>query len=436
MKKTLVFGLGLSGRAAIELLKKKGSCYLFCEDNQNSLDDYCSKNSNSLVFDPSKSTLAEARITDIVVSPGITPTHPILREATENGISIKTEFDLALEYHTPKNLILVTGTNGKSSVCDMMGHILKMRGIPYFLGGNIGRPCCEFVQNKAELVILELSSYQLYYAHNIPPAIGIWTNFAFDHQDWHRTMDAYFQAKLKLIEACNFHGKSYFIGNSVLKYFKYSFFSNVLTNEDMHDGIIDSFALDSSTPSSWPAHQRQNAYLCLKALESLHPGSQRDSRLALESYQPLRFRFQEHASVNGHRIINDSKSTNLHSSLAAVASLKENEAFYLLLGGAGKGENFSKIVAANTSLRHVYCYGRDGERIFNQLPTSNKTLSSTLNQAIESVVDAFYKKPATILFSPGCASFDEFANYLERGETFENAARKLSAAIKAKPATI
>lgn len=448
-EKALIIGGGISGRAATRLLLKLGAQVTIADDKALSGAEY-----NDLVQHGVKllsTKEAEALVSSFdrfIVSPGVSTEHPLYQKASARK-QVLSEIDLARPYLSGK-LLAVTGTNGKSTTCAMTAHLLKKLGLHAIAAGNIGEPPCDFLARGEtyEAVVLELSSYQLEQSQSLTPDVAIFNNFSFDHQERHKTMANYFKAKWRLFEKMKRH-QLILVSNDVLalaKTYGCSLPANaqVVVLRTAYDEAppVDSgfltYQLSADSVLTFPNaeqkldlssfnlsfHNVLNGVFASLAAAHLCEGAFAEIFAHLQAYQALPFRFETVAMNNGFVIINDSKATNVDATLAALKCLKKPA--ILLLGGIGKGESFLPLLKFKDRIQNVICFGKSGESIFKELsPHFPCQLKPTLRECMNILSEDIQHKGTDILFSPGCASFDEFKNFEDRGHFFTNAVKHM-----------
>jgi UDP-N-acetylmuramoylalanine--D-glutamate ligase len=360
----------------------------------------------------------------IVVNPAVSPDHPCLKLARQAGASITSETELFLAA-CPARVIGVSGSNGKTTTASMLAAILAAAGRRTWLGGNIGRSLLADVDHMSpeDLVVLELSSFQL--AHLGPqarlPQRAIVTNCTPNHLDWHGTFAAYADAKRRL-----FHAAA----------------SGAFVIANTHDPIVSSWRTAAGPLLSrpWPLgdvpplsvlgdHNRQNAACAAAAAESLGIG--RPTIVgALSDFQGLPHRVQFLGELQGRRFFNDSKSTSPAATVAALDAVPGP--VWLLAGGHAKGADFHDVaekIAARTRGLATFGAARDSLR-----SAILKRDSSFHVHAVERMSDALdwcWQQSSAgdaILLSPAAASYDQFQDYVARGETFAALVGALAAA--------
>ena len=379
----------------------------------------------------------------VALSPGVPKTNILLAEVLKTSLPYATEIDLGLE-HFAGSLISVTGTNGKSTTCALIEHSLRQLGKTAKACGNIGVPptAIDEKENRSDAFwVCELSSYQLERTHRLPTKVAIITSFSFDHLARHGSLQDYF--------ACKWHVTEGLTGDDLL----------ILRAEAYHQALAMAFTFptsqilviyddksdvkDQSTEGivRWwieaghihsrdgmvsnlegfalrGVHNGVNAAFCIGTLSHLLKASTADINRSMQSFQGLPYRCQPvGATKRGHPIINDSKSTNLESTVIALSSV--DKPVVLLMGGAGKGESYQDIKKHRVRLRGIIAFGASRGEITRDCP--QELLLGSYPHMADAVREALAKADELdcgVLFSPGCASFDEFRNYEHRGEEF------------------
>lgn len=357
-----------------------------------------------------------AGVEEIIISPGIAANHPLVVEATTRGIFIRSELDLALDSYIG-TIYAVTGTNGKSTTCKMINHLLQKNGLKSAIAGNYGIPPCEMLADDGELpphLVLELSSYQLEQSFGIRPSVSIFTSFSHDHLARHGSMLGYLRAKWRVFD--NMQDPSLIvIPSDILKIAEESSLSLPTETKRV---ISDRSFLASLAPSSIvEPHNRLNAGFALTAVAHTLKRDVQSIVNGLTDFIGLRHRCELIGTIRGHACINDSKSTNVESTLVALAS--QTRPVLLLMGGQGKGESYVPILGQKEKIAGVITFGASGPEIANVLSAELPVHEfPTLTLALGQIAGIISSMPHPVLFSPGCASFDEFNNYEHRGDVF------------------
>ncbi len=387
-----LFGYGITTRA---IAQKFGNCQIF--DDKFSAVTF-DKNGNeflaSELFNPEKSRLE-------VTSPGIPPSHPLICQA-RNLIS---EYDLFAQ-KMPYS-IWVTGTNGKTTTTDMIGHLLKDRGA--VTGGNIGTPLAK-LDEEAPMWVLETSSFTLHYTTIAAPNIYIILPITPDHISWHGSFEAYEAAKLKPLAMMR-------EGEVVILPAKYA---DVATQAmkityDSAEDLAAYFGIDAGK-LGFKEPFLTDAMLALGVTKILFDEIDYEK---INSYQVGKHRLQEYVDQKGRLWINDSKATNPDATIAALRGRRE-EKIHLILGGDDKGADmealFDYLAALDVCL---YTIGSNMARL-EALASSRGIVSvacETLKRAVQKI-DAGHDQKSVAMLSPAAASLDQFASYAERGEKF------------------
>lgn len=407
----LILGGGISGRGAYRLLtSKKELCLLLDRKHKEISAKYhikCNPDSDL--------SLVSSELKGVIVSPGVKSDHPILLKAKEKKIQILSEIDLALQYFSG-TLICVTGTNGKSTTASMIYHILAQNGIRAQIAGNIGLSLAQLIsENKSpiDVLVLELSSYQIEYSDAIRPAAVVFTSFSQDHLEWHGTIKNYFLAKWKLTKSLANSGLL-ILDESVKPYIN-EYCAKLPECSVEYPG---SETLIKSLSHKLLPHDTRNAIKSSYLVNKLFNLSVSDITKALNSFKFLPHRFEKFMeTTNGFFFINDSKSTNVDSTLCALESLSAPA--ILMLGGRAKKESFSPIARYKSKIKRILCFGESRDFIASHLEDEFFiSKHDNLKEAIESLKETSLTND--ILLSPGCASFDEFNNFEDRGNFFKS----------------
>ena len=402
-QKVAILGRGVSGRAADKLLSAKGvSC-----------DFYDKKNRIFTKVDASSCSL-------VVQSPGFKPDHEWLKIAEDSGLEIVSEVDLGVSYSNHSQIVAITGTNGKTSLTSVLGHVFRKLKTPCFEAGNIGTPLSEAVADdlvEDKIVFHETSSFQAVSSKFFKPDFLLWTNFAPDHLDYHCTEKEYFLAKLRLANNCKTPSQV-FIGTSVIKSaHKYGLDINpefqivVPLSPDALPQDIAFFY------RSQPQLENLAFAICWSQLQGI---SKQQFFDALQGCEPFPHRLQKVNSIKDVCFWNDSKSTNLASTLAACKSFTKKITW--IGGGKSKGQNVMEFASSlSPYLQTAFLIGETAKELSFQLTKFG--IKSEICQNLKTAVQKAYNstnKHGDIVFSPGFASFDMFSNYIDRGNSFES----------------
>ena len=364
--------------------------------------------------------------------------NPFLKRAMEAGTRVCTEIQLLLERIDHSRLIAVTGSAGKSTTCAMIHHLLGQSGRNSLLGGNLGGSllgCDQQRIDEADAVVLEVSSFMLHWIGTtgspFRPGVGVLTTLGINHTDWHGELDHYVSSKSVLCKAT-------LPGNLVLPVAPGAIDSRIPGSQDLiegwsarrevsWDGPGELEELHDSIRLNVPGeHQVHNATTALRAVASLLTECAEERRaiaLALASdlatFTGLPHRLKVLEGFKGIRVVDDSKSTTPEATLMAVAAMDQRSRTHLIAGGFDKGADLSGIDALGDDLGGLYAIGTTAASL---LSGRNAVRCGDVESAVACAAGRM-RNGDILLLSPGCASWDQFANYEERGRIFEAAAR-------------
>ena len=377
----------------------------------------------------------------VVPSPGVPPSNEILQAALKCNIPVISEVELAYRF-LKAPVLAVTGTNGKTTTTTLLGEILSQAGKKIFVGGNIGNPLIEYAggDQGADFIVAEISSFQLQWIEKFHPFIAVLLNITCDHVNYHGSFEEYRRIKARVFE--NQIKSDYAIVNaedaeqkSITNFINAhtaAFSSKKKLSEGIYikdDQII--FRHQVVGEEEYPLgmikipglHNVENVMAAIIAARFC--GCNRESIISTVSgFNGLPHRIEFVAEKKAVRYYDDSKGTNVGSVIRALESFAEP--IILLMGGRDKDgdfENLKPLLASKT--KQIILFGEARDRIDSLIGCSvPKMKEKTLGEAIRSA----YKKAQAgdiVLLSPGCASFDEFANYKERGDFFQGEVKKL-----------
>jgi len=438
----LVVGAARSGLAAARLLARHGLDVRLCDRQSPAGLTRESLSGVDLQLGRDDPSLLEGR--DVVIwSPGIPLTHPIAEGARARGVPVLSELELGfLAARAP--LVCVTGTNGKSTTTDLIGALLAGGGREVAVCGNIGRAICEVAESVSAsgLLVVEVSSFQLESVDRLKPFVAVWLNLTPDHADRHGDFASYGATKQRLF-ARQEEG-DYGVWNSddpeVMRRRTGAgtplFFSRTAPVEQ------GAFAALGEIQLAWrggmeplmPAaelrlpgpHNLSNALAALAATLPLEIAPEA-LRSVLRRYAGLAHRLESVGTIEGVSFVNDSKATNVGSMEVALESFAHP--VVLIAGGRDKGQDFAPARArVGRRTRHVVLIGEGAARIagaWNGLPMSR---AASLEEAVDQAFAAARRAPegeGVVLLSPGCASFDMFKDYEDRGQRFRDEVARL-----------
>ncbi len=446
MSKILVVGAGRSSLGAAKLLRKLGKDFLISDVSEKYPEQLqaIKREGFPLTIGPQDESLLEDT-SELIVSPGLPSDIPLLQAARQRQIPINSEIDLALGiFNGP--LIGVTGTNGKSTTTTLIAHILEKLGISAVASGNIGVPPSFLLADdvRVEVFVMELSSYQLDFSNAIRNRCSIFTSFSQDHMERHKDMKSYFQAKWRLILATESSGLCIMprVVVEAAKTFKSPVpnapIVQVLIDREKpvrygKDTLVVHFDTKKSSlsgdgirgvrylPEDFSFHNKLNLIYSILSVQTLQKTHWDRCLETVSTYSWLPFRFQKIGTWMGYPVFNDSKSTNVESTVVALESVQKP--CILLLGGLPKGESYKEIGRFKSKIATLITFGAASARIADDLEHLNPHQFSTLKDALQSLPRFFDRSPGPVVFSPACSSFDEFQNFEDRGDFFNQQIR-------------
>lgn len=409
-----VLGASRSGLAAVRLLKERGAEVFLSDHREISSRAKEELEALSVAYEEGGHTEQILANDLIVLSPGVPINIPILNEARRQGIPLLGELELAYRLCESKRIIAVTGTNGKSTTTHLIGELLRAAGHKAIVAGNIGNPLSGELEriDEGTIVVLEVSSFQLETIENFHPWISLFLNFAPDHLERHGSLECYFKTKCRIFK--NQTENDFAIINPSLSPLLLPLKPQVLE--------IDASAVSQDLLP----HQREDLAAALLAARLVD--SKIDPALIdLEEALALPHRLQFVAEIDGVRFYDDSKATNVAATLAALASFSDSR-ITLILGGRAKGESFlplAKVVKERGIA--ALLIGEAAREIAQELERADHREFRFINDLQEGIRLAVHLGREVCLLSPACASFDSFANYIERGLAFQRAVLALAA---------
>tara|TARA_B100001564_G_scaffold329213_1_gene313514 strand:- start:73 stop:1353 length:1281 start_codon:yes stop_codon:yes gene_type:complete len=408
----LVYGLGLSGRSTVNFFKKKNiKNFSVWDDNRKHLF-------KSLRAKDLRQTLDNVDF--IVLAPGIS----LNKNKILNKFKDKIITDIDLFFLINKNCksIVVTGTNGKSTTCKLIEHLLKKNKYKCRLGGNIGTPILNLKNFNNSYVIIEASSFQLSHSKFIRPNYAFFINITNDHLDWHGSKKNYLSSKLKIF---GLQGKNHFaiIPKSIKRIFKIKkFLSKPIINEHVKYNKRIKLKIKNGYLSSKINDENMSFVYSFSKLLKI---KEKNFISAMQSFSGLPHRFEIFLKKRGIIFINDSKATTFEATQSALTSLKN---IYWIVGGQPK--NGDKIKFSNFKKNIIKCYiiGHDISFFKKQIKGKldfliTKNLKNSICQILKDIKFQNNEKKS-ILLSPSAASFDQFENFEERGNEFKRLCKK------------
>ena len=408
-KKILIYGLGKSGTSSFNFLKNDNKIYLF-DDKKKFL---------------SKNRILKIKYDFIIISPGIDVNKCKLKNfLKKNSKKIYTDLDIFRSRYKNK-CVTITGTNGKSTTCQLIYEIFKKQGYDVKLAGNIGYPILSIKNIKPKSIfVIEASSYQLDYSKIFNSKYSAVLNISPDHLERHKTLGNYIKAKFNLLKNQKSNSVTFVKKNddNIRKFLKKtSFKGNIIkVNTNSKKNLSLKFKNNYFLSRS----NKENLLFVLQIINKFKINKKILFK-TIKNFKGLKYRQQTIFNKKNLKIINDSKSTSYASS---IEMLKSHENIYWLLGGIPKKGD--KFYLPNMYLKNItaYIFGRNSRKFIFDLKNKIKLKKfKDLTKAIDSLsrdIKTDKSNIRTILFSPAAASFDSFKNFEERGSFFNKMIKK------------
>lgn len=418
-KNVLVYGLGESGRAVVNLLKKyKAHISLYDDDIKMRDNPFFERQPEKQDYDL------------VVISPGIKCIdNPLLKVFETKKIPVMSELDFAY-LHSRGRIVAITGTNGKTTVSMLVNKILKTAGYNTFLCGNIGLPFSAICEQttKDSIIVCEVSNFQLETSKYFRPSIACILNIKPDHLDRHNTFEEYKRVKCKIAQNLKFkdvlilnlddeetrnlklHTKTQYFSKNKLKKGVFIWKSAIFINKNPILEVKDIPLKGAKNLENVLASVCISSNLKVKA---------EDIQNAVRDFSPASHRMEIVGNIDGVTYVDDSKATNVASTIACVDAFSDKQIF-LLMGGKGKEINYDDFFGLGYPLKQVVCFGQESKKIFECAKNFGYSVEKfdKFDDAVE-----YCKKNASngdfCILSPACSSFDEFSSYAERGEHFK-----------------
>jgi UDP-N-acetylmuramoylalanine--D-glutamate ligase len=449
----LVLGAGVTGIAVARSLSAKGASILFADDQVESVDGFKVLKSDQIEVDG---------FSFVVISPGWKESHPLIVKAQAAGIRLVNEIDLAWSFRTElvpgQKWIALTGTNGKTTTVEMAAAMLRAGGVSAIACGNVGTTVIESVESseKYEVLVLELSSFQLHWLKEASFVAAAILNIAHDHLDWHGTFAEYARVKGSILDRTStgvFNSADLEVVNQTAHWQGRKVFFSLDTPAPGEIGVVEDLLVDRAFVSDpqeaamlaevidvkpTVPHNVANALAAAGLVRALGVAPEA-VRSALQEFSLGRHRIEEVANVNGVSWVNDSKATNPH---ATAASLNSSLSSIWIAGGLAKGSEMRELIAkCKSRIKVAILIGTDRALIADELRTqapeieivyidapSTYQRGGTDNSLMEAVVKAAAeraKEGDRVLLAPACASMDQFISYSDRGDRFAAAVKKV-----------
>ncbi|AHG78979.1 UDP-N-acetylmuramoylalanine--D-glutamate ligase [Mannheimia varigena USDA-ARS-USMARC-1388] len=417
-KTVTIIGLGTTGLSCVDFFQKKNANIQVIDTRTNPAgEDKLAKEIPLHTGGLKREWLLNSDL--IVISPGLALATPEIQEAIAAGVEVVGDVELfCREAKAP--IIAITGSNGKSTVTTLTTEMAKQAGLKVGMGGNIGVPVLSLLADDYELFVLELSSFQLETTYSLKAKAATILNISEDHMDRYDSIADYRAAKLRIYDNAehiivNGEDAQTYPEQAVKNLQRFAEHNAEYT---MRHGVLysgDTAIINTNQMLISGRHNEMNALAAMALAEAANVPREGIVK-ALQVYGGLPHRFQAVATNDGVRWVNDSKATNMGSTVAALNGLTVAGTLYLLLGGDGKAADFSELKPLINKPNIIcYCFGQDGEAL--AALSEQSVLVETMQQAVEAIRPQL-KKGDMVLLSPACASLDQFKNFEQRGDVF------------------
>lgn len=432
-----VLGLGISGMSGVRYLLQKGA-KVFVSDlgsrDRYDQQELAALSEQGVEFEFDGHSFEFLQQADLLLAgPGVPLNSPLIEQLYHDGKKVVGELALVAQ-ELVRPVIAITGTNGKSTVTDLVDMILSHNGMKTFKGGNIGTPVYDSClgREKYDALVVEVSSFQLDLAGKFRPEIGIWLNLTPDHLDRHGSMEGYKAAKMKLFR--HQQEDDLAILNDDDPWCRGSY-------DELRGRKLKTFGLrqecsaviDPDAKTVTLTEEKEVYYLQATRLETLtglmnsgaailaarYMGCSRANvQEALEQYRPLRHRIEYVREIKGVRFYDDSKATNSGAVVAALSGM-EDKSVHLIAGGRDKGDDYSLMRSmVSSKVKQLILIGEAADLIAGALENCVPVARA---QSMDDAVKKAYENSVAgdvVLLSPACSSFDMFKNYGHRGQVF------------------
>ena len=434
--KDLVVGLGATGLSIARYLQRNDGNAIFYDSRETppGVDEL------QALFPDSELLLGDAKlpadVDRVIASPGVPDSQPMLKKALSKKLEVVSDIELfASEAKAP--FVAITGSNGKSTVTTLLYYMCVADQRKALAGGNLGEPALDLLdQNKPDIYVLELSSFQLHRTRHLPAGVAVLLNVSPDHLDWHANEDEYRQAKYRVFREASAAvvNRADEAAADYAKRCERMVSFGLDAPEDGQYGIRvddgkrylargESLLLSIDELAMYGVHNQLNALAALAAGDLL--GLDMAAMLqVLVEFPGLPHRMQFVARIAAVDYINDSKATNVAAAVASIASV--DTMLVLVAGGDGKGGDFGELAnALEDKLRGAVLIGKDAEKIANALDTLMPVHFAENMAAAVNMAANCAESEDTVLLAPACASLDQYDNYMARGDAFCDAVEAL-----------
>jgi UDP-N-acetylmuramoylalanine--D-glutamate ligase len=442
-KNIVVLGAGESGVGAALLAQAKGYAVFVSDKGKIKLPFEKELQQNGIEYEAEQHSEQRILAADLIIkSPGIPDTVPLIVVLREKGIPVISEIEFA-GWFTKKKMVCITGSNGKTTTTLWINHILKNAGVNVSAAGNVGESLArQVVEDKADVYVVELSSFQLDGIDSFKPDIAILLNITPDHLDrYDYQMQNYTNSKFRITQ--NLTENDWLIYNAddpiisaeiekrnikaqlaPFSLEKEEGMTAFVKNNQIIINLKPSITMSIHDLSLKGKHNTQNSMASGIAAKILEIRKE-NIRESLSDFKNVEHRLEYVAKVNGIEFINDSKATNVNSAWFALESMSNPTVW--IVGGVDKGNDYDTLLPlVKEKVKAIVCLGKDNQKIIDAFSGAVELIAEA-GSARDAVALSyrFAKNGETVLLSPACASFDLFESYEDRGSQFKWAVRAL-----------
>ena len=437
-KKIFILGMGKSGVSVAKLLAKDNHILITdikCDDLEQvrELEDL----GVNVIITKNQSEIFDNSYDYLVKNPGVRLDNSVVLKAEEYNIPVLTELEVAYRYLPEVKIVGITGSNGKTTTTTIIYEFLKTAGLPVHLAGNIGYPLCSQLDKikKGDILVVEISSHQLVNLDKFKVDVAVLTNLYQVHLDFFGTFEKYKMNKLRIfnnqdedsVAILNKGDKEVYELTKNLKakkeYFSYKEDADICIDGE-NIVLNNEKVISLSDIRVKGVHNYENIMAAILAAKQFNV-SNKVIKEVLNNFAGVEHRIEFVAKIKGREFYNDSKATNVDSTITALKSF--NNDVILILGGLDRGHSFEPLLPYLKHVKHIVCYGETKMRIKDFADKNNIDVTVTDN-LMEAVHVAYYisLEGDTILLSPACASWDQYKSFEDRGNEFKKIVGELS----------
>ena len=435
-KKIFILGMGRSGNSVARLLHKTNKILITDLKHNEKDEEELKKLGVKVCITDKQAELLDESFDVLVKNPGVKLDHPVVLKAEKYNIPVITELEVAYRYLPKVKIVGITGSNGKTTTTTITYNILKEAGLPVHLAGNIGLPLCNQIDDikDGDILVTEISSHQLVNLDKFKVDIAVLTNLSEVHLDHFGTYEKYKLNKLRIfnnqtekdISIINSGDKEVDRLTKDLKSNRKTFSSKGKADIYVSNGYIiynkeKRFKLSDIKLKGM--HNYENIMAAILATKEFNVPDEAIKKF-INNFGGVEHRLEFVKTLNGRSFYNDSKATNVTSTINALKSFEDN--VILLLGGLDRGHSFDDLIPYLRNTKLIICYGETKERI--KTFAKNQKIEVKVVENVREAVKKAYELSNDgdiILLSPACASWDQFDSFEQRGEVFKEEIGKL-----------